>query len=332
MPQKNFSEEEIQALIALIELSEPIETPNNNFYSFFPKTLQEAQAYFRRFTLDLPDAYQRLAEDDYLLHADGSWQLTAKGREAARQVRIERPPIWYWYKDFYQSSEHSQAFSHYCKEVFGLDLSQLGFSDMQQIHRVLGLLQLVQGSSLLDIGCGRGKIAEYISDTTHCRVLGIDYIPEAILQACRRTKSKTERLQFLTADMNRLDLDGETFDAILSIDSIFFGQDLIKTVERLKKLLKPGGQMAIFCADDLKDALQRNHLDYNLYDLSPENYEHLQHKHRIVSKMQAEFEAESNLFIWENLMTESLDESAAFDPSNPYMRRFLYHVKKRLAA
>jgi ubiquinone/menaquinone biosynthesis C-methylase UbiE len=329
MLQKKFSEDEIQAMIALVELSEPRETPNNNFYTFFPKTLKEAQTYFRRFSLDLSDAFQRLAEDGDLVGENGAWQLTNNGQDAARQLRIERPPIWYWYRDFYQASEHSKAFSGYCREVFGQDLSQLGFSDMLQINRMLDLLQPDQDSSLLDVGCGRGKIAEYISDKTRCSVLGIDYSPEAILQASRRTESKRERLQFLSADLDHLNLDDRLFNAILSIDSIFFGQNLVATIQMLKELLKPGGQMAIFCADDLKDALQKNNLDYEPYDLSMENYEHLLLKRRITSNMRADFEAEENLFIWENLMTESLDDSTAFDPSNPYIKRFLYHVMMR---
>jgi ubiquinone/menaquinone biosynthesis C-methylase UbiE len=327
MPKHDFSEAEIQALIALIELSEPIETPNNNFYTFFPKSLEQAQTYFRHFSVDISEVFHRLADKEYLHWQEDAWQLTTAGKEAARQLRIERPPIWYWYKDFYQSSEHSRAFSRYCREVFGRDLSQLGFSSMQQINRMLDLLHLDQASSLLDIGCGRGMIAEHISDTTGCSVMGIDYIPEAVLQASRRTEGKNERLQFLTADLDHLELGGRTFTAILSIDSIFFGQDLIATIEKLKGLLKPGGQMAIFCADDLKPALQQNALRYDVYDLSMENYQHLQKKRRIASKMRTEFEAEANLFIWENLMTESLDESIPFDPSNPYMKRFLYHVK-----
>ncbi len=41
-----YTEPEIQLLIALIELSNPIETPNNNFYHFYPHSLEEAAAYF----------------------------------------------------------------------------------------------------------------------------------------------------------------------------------------------------------------------------------------------------------------------------------------------
>ena len=37
-PMPAFSEAEIQVLIVLIELAQPVETPNNNHYRFFPKS------------------------------------------------------------------------------------------------------------------------------------------------------------------------------------------------------------------------------------------------------------------------------------------------------
>ncbi len=47
-----LSEAESQVLIVLIELADPIETANNNFYQFYPKSIEEAAAYFRGLRLD----------------------------------------------------------------------------------------------------------------------------------------------------------------------------------------------------------------------------------------------------------------------------------------
>ena len=57
-----LSEAEIQVLIVLIELSQPIETPNNNFYRFHPQTVEEAAAYFKGFRADWGEAYDDLAQ------------------------------------------------------------------------------------------------------------------------------------------------------------------------------------------------------------------------------------------------------------------------------
>ncbi len=99
MPE--LTEAEIQLLIALIELSQPVETSNNNFYSFYPKTFDEAGMYFRRFREDWTPAYQSLAAKG-LLEGDA---LTPAGVDAANRLRAERPPIYYFYRDYYTASE-----------------------------------------------------------------------------------------------------------------------------------------------------------------------------------------------------------------------------------
>ena len=60
MTMAPYPEDEIQALIVLAELADPIETPNNNFYKFFPENMEAAQTYFRRFSLDLTGALATL--------------------------------------------------------------------------------------------------------------------------------------------------------------------------------------------------------------------------------------------------------------------------------
>ena len=78
---------------------------------------------------------------------------------------------------------------------------------------------------------------------------------------------------------------------------------------------------------NLRMHLQQNDLPYQVYDLSRENHEHLQLKHRVAAELQQSFAAEGNTFIWENLMTESTAGTAPYEPGNSYTSRFLYHIK-----
>jgi len=100
----------------------------------------------------------------------------------------------------------------------------------------------------------------------------------------------------------------------------------------LKKVLKPGGQMAIFylstAGGDLPAALKDNSLSYETYDLSREHHEHMQLKHRVGSQLQKAFEKEGNTFIWENIMRESLPGSEPYDPAIHKISRYLYIVRK----
>ena len=324
----SYREDEIQALIAIAELTEPVETANNNFYKFFPKSMAEAQTYFRRFALDLSMAFVTLSKKGLLREENGKWLLTRKGKTVAGDIRRLRPPIWYWYRDFYIAIENSRAFSKYCRLVFSKDLGQQGFSDMYQIERMLEIIKPDETSHVLDIGCGNGKIAEHISDLTQASVTGVDYIAEAIDQALRRTEDKRNRLDFKVGNIEALDFEDESFDIILSIDSIFFGKDLKTTLAGLSRIVKPTGQMAIFCEEDLSSSLTENSLAYRVHDFSEERYAHMQLKHRVASGMHKAFEDEGNTFIWENLMTESIVGSEPYNPTVSSMKRYLYHVKR----
>lgn len=196
---------------------------------------------------------------------------------------------------------------------------------------MLEIVKLNRSSEVLDVGCGNGKIAEYISDLTQTSVTGIDYIHEAIAQASARTRNKRDRLHFRVGNLEGMDFSNESFDVILSIDSIYFG-DAKAILSGWEKTLRPGGRMAIFYLsmsdDDLSAPLNENNLSYKTYDLSRENYELQQLKHNVVSEMQRAFEEEGNTFIWQNLMAESVSSSDPYDPAASPMRRYLYDVVK----
>jgi ubiquinone/menaquinone biosynthesis C-methylase UbiE len=330
---KEYREDEIQAMVVLAELTHPVETPNNNFYRFYPKNIEEARTYFRRFALELVPAIETLQQKRLVQKEKDGWLLTPSGRTAADEIRRLRPPIYYWYRDFYLAIENSRAFSKYSRRVFGKDLGQHGFSDVKQIDKMLDNLKPERSSKVLDIGCGNGKIAEYISDLMQVDMTGIDYIPEAIAQAQKRTRKKRDRLHFYTGNLEFMDFEPESFDIILSIDSIYFGETPRMTLAAWKKILKPAGHMAIFYLDmngeNLMAPIEENGMSYAVCDVSRENYEHQQLKHKIADELRTAFEAEGNEFIWKNLMAESIASSEPYSPAGHKTRRYLYLIKKR---
>jgi hypothetical protein len=85
-----FSEAQTQLLIASIELAQPKETPNNNFYTFYPKTLAEASTYFRGYLLDWAEAYHSLLAKKLIRQENGEYRLAGQGVIAANQLRAER--------------------------------------------------------------------------------------------------------------------------------------------------------------------------------------------------------------------------------------------------
>ena len=329
----NYREAEIQALIALDEIASPFNNPNDAPHVRAPKNITEAQTYFRRFALKLAPAFQTLKSKGLVQETKGEFTLTQTGNKIADELRILRPPIYYWYRDFYFAVETSRAFDEYSRRVFGANFGQHGFSDISQIQKMLDLLKLDKSSRVLDIGSGNGKMAEYISDFTQAAVTGIDYIPEAIQQANRRTQNKRNRLDFRVANLEFLDFAPESFDAVIAVDTIFFGRSMEGTISGLNRLLKSGGRMAVFNGNyqekDFLQALSATNLTYQVYDLSIEHIQHMLLKHQVAKELESAFSAEGNAFVWKNLMAESFtDLNYAKQPDYDPGKRYLYIVKK----
>lgn len=341
----NFSEAEIQLMIALIELSKPIETPNNSEYEFYPKNFQQTSKYFRGFLVDWLDAYSLLMDKGMIIDNNEKYFLTDKGESFAEKLRKERPPLWYWYKEYYIRTKESKAHACYCEELYGLNLCQDGFSDMNQINKLIETANITSDYRILDLGCGSGMISEYISDKTGAEVYGIDYIPDAIEQAICRTEIKEGRLKYELGNLDSINFSEEYFDLIISIDTLYMPNDLDSTIKQLKKILKPTGAIGVYysqfiwgdntCREllkaeytDLGKSLIRNGLKFEVHDFSKENYEFMQRKRRVVEKYMNEYIKEGNQSIYNNVYIQSIDSLNPYNPDECNISRFLYYIKK----
>jgi SAM-dependent methyltransferase len=341
----SFSEAEIQVLIALLELAQPKETPNNNFYTFYPKTLEEAATYFRKYRVDWTEAYASLVAKGLLVQADALYHLTEAGRAQAEQIRDARPPIWYWYKEFYAEAPRSPTFARFCEALYGKYLCQAGFSDMAQLEAMLHALDLGEHSRALDLGCGIGLVAEYFSDVSGAHFSGMDYIPDAIAQAQERTASKRRRLSFHVGNLDTLPFPPGSFDALISIDTLYMPNDLDGTLAQMRGLLTPGGRMAVFYGYALWEdpshsrenlqanktplgrALGRAGLAFHTRDFTAETYGLLQRKRQIAEAVRVDFAGEGRSFLYDHLVAESESSPAPFDPQTSTMSRYLYVVQ-----
>ena len=109
-------------------------------------------------------------------------------------------------------------------------------------------LNLSEGASVLDVGCGSGAsalpAAHRVGPTG--RVIGVD-LAEQLLQRGRAKAAAMgmTQVEFRQADMEKLDFDDGAFDAVVSVFSIFFVPDMVSQVRQLWRCVRPGGQLAI---------------------------------------------------------------------------------------
>ncbi len=341
-----LSEAEIQLLIARIELSSPIETPNNHGYAFYPRDLEQASKYFGEFLVDWSQASSSLRSKGLLARVGQEDLLTEQGDALAARLRKERPPIWYWYRSYYIRTHQSAAHARFCEQVFGMNLCQDGFSDIKQIDRLIEIAGISHNDRVLDLGCGNGMISEYLSDRTGAVVHGIDYIPDAIEQADRRTEPKRGRLSFRVGNLDQIDDSEGAFDLVVSIDSMYMPTDLVSTVRQVKRVLRPAGAIAVFYTyfaqggqagrapseqseTDLTRAFVANQLEYLVFDFSKENYELMQRKHRVAESLREEYERERNGVLYETVHQQSIHSSEPYDPDRSRVSRYLYLVARK---
>jgi cyclopropane fatty-acyl-phospholipid synthase-like methyltransferase len=250
-----------------------------------------------------------------------------------------------FYEKFYSAVQTSQAYHTFCELVFGQDLCQHGFMDQRQLELIFQVTQLDSTKHVLDLGCGNGKIAEYLSDRSGAHVTGMDYIPLAIHQAQKRTIAKSNRLTFLVGDINKLELPTHAFEVVISIDSIYFSYDYQATIRKLKLTLRDRGQMAFFyshgrepwvskesfsCATlppdqtPLAQALKVNNLTFRTWDLTSQDYELAQRRKTVLAELRSQFEAEGNLFLYENRLGDAKGISQAIEEG--MHARYLYQA------
>jgi SAM-dependent methyltransferase len=256
----------------------------------------------------------------------------------------EHPPTRGWYTKYFKATLTSKVYGVFCERVFGANYAQHGFSDMTQLVSLLAFLNLRPGDRVLDLGCGNGAMAEYIYTQTGAYVTGIDYIPEAIRQARSRTRGKDMRLVFRVMDIGKLDFMPGSFDALISIDTLYFA-NLHETIRQMGVILNVKGQMGIFYSHGvspdtpaetfdfdtlhpdktpLAAALRDHGMRYKVWDFTAEDYSHAIVKKKVVEDLRADLEAEGNRFLFDNRNDEAVGVMRAID-ANAH-RRYLYHV------
>lgn len=248
-----------------------------------------------------------------------------------------------FYNQFYHAAPASAAHAQFCRQVFGMDLCQHGFAGTGQLDALLAAAAVRPGHHLLDVGCGNGLIAEYLAERSGACVSGLDFAPEAIHQATTRTQAKADRLTFFVGDINDLHLLPGAYDVIVSIDSIYFSQDYAETIRAFKQALRPGGRLAIYYSfgrepwvpieefpaeqlpagrTPLAQALHANDLPFVTLDFTADDYRLANRRKYVLELLRGEFEAEGNLFLYENRLGDAEGISQAIQQG--LHRRYLY--------
>ena len=245
-----------------------------------------------------------------------------------------------FYESFYEKTTQSSVFARYCEEVFGADFSQDGLSDLQEIDDLIESAGIHKSSAVLDLGCGNGGMCEYIHRQTGAMVHGFDYAKTAIKRAQERT-SEYPALQFSVGVFERIEYPVASFDVILSVDTMYFVDDIQGFIRQIVKWLKPHGIFAVMYGSydkiessidrdmpALAQAFQHTGYPYKVTDYTKNHFHLMKRKRKVAVSMAEDFRREGLEHIHNRILTESIDLHMTFDEFSQHFSRFMYIVQK----
>jgi len=108
-------------------------------------------------------------------------------------------------------------------------------------------IALKPGDRVLDIGCGRGRVAAHIARVSGAHVTGLNIDPNQIEQARTFTAEQNLSNSFREWDQNDLPLPFEDghFDAFYEIQALSMCKDHGKLFKEIFRVLKPGARFSL---------------------------------------------------------------------------------------
>lgn len=100
--------------------------------------------------------------------------------------------------------------------------------------------------TILDAGCGTGAAMAEMLRRAPCRVSGVD-ASDTMLTVARRRLGPDAML--VEASLESLPFPGESFDAVLALNVLYFNDDANAMLRSLRAVLRPGGRLVAYVTD-----------------------------------------------------------------------------------
>lgn len=120
------------------------------------------------------------------------------------------------------------------------------------VLKVAELAEIKPNDQVCDVGCGYGATARMLAREFKANVLGLTVSDSQLRYALSVTDAVTDSVKYQKRDWLENDLDSESFDSVISIESSEHMPNLERFFQEAFRVLKPGGSFVI-CAWLTKD-------------------------------------------------------------------------------
>lgn len=114
-------------------------------------------------------------------------------------------------------------------------------------EEMLARAALVQGESVLDVGCGNGNSARWLARRTGCEVVGVDLSPVRVEHAQHAARGD-RACRFVTGSATELPFADRSFDVVWSQATVYHVHDRDRALAEMRRVLADGGRLVL---DDL---------------------------------------------------------------------------------
>lgn len=117
-------------------------------------------------------------------------------------------------------------------------------AQIQLIEHLAQVAGLLQGCSIVDVGCGFGGTAIYLAKKIGAKVTGITISPVQVEMANSAAEREGADAEFFLMDAEEMNFD-QKFDVVWSTESVSHYQDVPKFFASAARVLKPAGILAL---------------------------------------------------------------------------------------
>jgi ubiquinone/menaquinone biosynthesis C-methylase UbiE len=136
---------------------------------------------------------------------------------------------------------------------------------MESTRELIEHCRIQEGMHVLDVGCGVGATASYLTQILGCTVVGVDITPGMIERSIERARREgfEDRVEFKVGDVRDLPLEDSLFDAVICESVLTFIEDKRVAIRELVRVTKPGRHVGFNEETWLKTPVPQEMVEYS---------------------------------------------------------------------